>query len=550
MTPFEDRTWIERQVANLYGIKGDSGYVDPSGVSGFYFNSAAPSLFDEVGESYEDNIKRGYFVVNTGNRTFDAIATVAMNEMGVDNAYKAFLNAREGNYASAFKEAAFAVGELATVAFPVGRAAVLGARAARGLPAAVRGAFSPAKARYNWQTGASTVTSPGGVGTRVGQTARNIPSQVASDFQRFGMAGPVVSGGRAVRGAARTLLPKGRRLRRILPIAGLASLAGLAMGRDPAAAQAVAAATSDPESRTAGLQDIEPVGESVAGAGVQARTDAEAINRQYNNILRELQGMYQLSETEEERERLRFLLADMEAQRDAGLQAISEGYAQTVAAIQQRAEISRTETGERSQRFGQELEGYADRTAQRMMLQNIEQQQQFRGLGSGSQTPINEWVGMMSAMAPLQQQYTQRMGDITSEGIDWMGDTVSAQGQAQAADLQRLAAATRSAGIMGHQRQVSDRIQRDTEALRAAQLQVMQQQAAAQSSGQNAVSPFDRSASIEEYALGRLGPGYIEQWLRDTGQSSLTPGELERIRILNQMALGQEAPEAAQTPVR
>jgi hypothetical protein len=102
---------------------------------------------------------------------------------------------------------------------------------------------------------------------------------------------------------------------------------------------------------------------------------------------------------------------------------------------------------------------------------------------------------------------------------------------------------------MSHQRQIGDRVQRDTEALRAAQLQVMQQQAAAQAAGQGGLVPFDRLRAIEDWASSGMGPGYVEEAFRSTGQASLTEGERNIIDIINQRYLAQQMPNAAGTPV-
>jgi hypothetical protein len=498
----------------------------------------------------------GYLRFNTGRPTMDAIATVVLNNVGIDNLLRGKSGVTRGDWGAYFRNVPLGTIEALSAAAGIGAIGKMGVRA-----------LSKTAARG---TGLPTMTSPvlgiplqGPTQPTVVRGIQNAPaavrgwgSNVAQNVaSRWDPAKPISSVARGtaagIRGIARNVRSYPGRYG--LAAVGAGALASAFAGTPRQTATevgaAAASATATPPNEPRTIRDITPTGDPITDAGNAARDDVAGINRQYNNILRELQSMYQLSETDEERERLRFMLADIEAQRDAGLQAISEGYAQTVAIIRQRGETTRERGQEQGRQFGSELEGYADRTAQRMMLQNLEQQQQFRGLGSGSRNPVNEWVGLMSAMAPLQQQYTQRMGDITAEGIDWMADTTSAQGQAQLADLQRLAAATRSAGIMGHQRQVADRIQRDSEALRAATLQTLMQQAnAAQSVGSSSLQPFDRLRAIEDWAASGMGPGYIEQSFRNTGQSSLTPGEQAMIEILNERYLGTDLANAAKTP--
>jgi hypothetical protein len=528
--PYDVRNPFVRLADSWYGQHTGRGQN-----ADVFFGNAIGGWRPEMGSVVGDPTNAvGYFRFNTGNPTRDAIASVAANELGIDNFVKAVQAAEGGRYAEAFKEILFSAGEMAFYGALPARAALRGARSTSAAGRAFRQIPTTPTAQ-------GFAVGSGGAGTTA--ATAGVPAQ-----SRAARLGAAIRSARSQTG----IRPRSRAGRIGMIAGGLATagIVGNAMLRGTPRADAAtsAAATATPEDTPRTIRDITPSGDPITDAGNAARNDVAAINRQYNNILRELQSMYQLSETDEERERLRFMLADIEAQRDAGLQAISEGYAQTVTAIRERGDITRQRTQEQAQRFSGELEGYADRTAQRMMLQNLEQQQQFRGLGSGSASPVNEWVGLMSAMAPLQQQYTQRMGDITAEGIDWMADTTSAQGQAQQADLQRLAAATRSAGIMGHQRQVADRIQRDSEALRAATLQTMMQQANANQVGLQGVDPLDRARSIESYALQGWGAGDIQQWLNETGQSGLTPGERERIRIRNERYI-QEASKGTNNPL-
>jgi hypothetical protein len=151
-------------------------------------------------------------------------------------------------------------------------------------------------------------------------------------------------------------------------------------------------------------------------------------------------------------------------------------------------------------------------------------------------------------MAPAQQLYTQRMGDISREGMEWLANTVGAQGQAQGADLQRLAGATRSGAIANQQAQVSDRINRERELQRAAILQTMQQQAGALQSAQQfnaslsgqGVNNRDVTAYIEEMLLGNdtlLSADDVQQGLYARDYGEMTPAQrayAERLRLSGQ----------------
>lgn len=567
MVPDDNRNFWQRVADAEYGRaldRGENPNVFFGGIGGW--QSGAASRFDPTSEI-------GYFRFNTGNPTRDAIFSLAANELGVDNFVRAVNNLDQGDYWGAARETVLAASSLLVFgALPVvgfltkghraykiaqaTRAAnVPGLAVARGGPSVFTSALSPA-ARATGQFGFSTPinitqTAAPSLATRLGR---------AVGATRLPAIPPAAANAGLLSRAARAARVVGRRFGAPLALLGTPAWLLSASRSEPAptAAEARAAAgqpTAGSQAERPGLVPPDSISSVSANAANEARVNIAGINRQYNNILRELQGMYQLSETDEERERLRFMLADIEAQRDAGLQAVSEGYAQTVSQIQEQARISEERTAERSQRYSAELEASADRAAQRMMLQNLQQQQQFRGLGSGSQAPVNEWVGLMSAIAPAQRLYTQRMGDISREGMEWLAQTVGAQGQAQGADLQRLAAATRSGAIARQQAEVSDRINRERELQRAAILDTLQRQASAVQSanqfnaslGSQAPSPADITSYIEEMMIGGEGlltADDIQQGLYARGYGQMTPAQqayADRLRIAGQ-STNQPAP--------
>lgn len=531
----------------------------------------------------------GYIRFNTGRPTMDAIASVVLNNVGMDNLLRAKSGVTRGDWGAYFRnvpigtvEALLAVSGAGLLANTMKKAVTRSVvRVAGGTPLPpVAGTpytiggrtYVPQVPAYGPTPVTTAAAGPRGI-TQVPAAVRGWTSNVAQNVaSRFNAQQPIrstISSGLAgIRGIARNVRAYPGRYGLVAFGAGILGSAIAGTPRETASATAARMGVPDEpttETPTApSFNFVPPSGDggAAAAAAESARINVAAINRQYDNILRELQDAYQLSETDEERERIRFMLADIEAQRDAGLQAISEGYAQTVAAIQERATISRDATAQRSRQFGAELEGYADRTAQRMILQNLQQQQQFRGLGSGSQDPVNEWVGLMSAMAPLQEQYTQRTGDITAEGIDWLGETVGAQGQAQQADLQRLAAATRSAALMQHQAQVANRIERERQMQRDAMMQVMMQQAGAVQSAEQFNAQLAAQLAGQQFGMGEISslafgdplegglPGLSPEGVATFIGRQLTPQELSMAQARYQQGLtarGQQAVTTAST---
>ena len=264
-----------------------------------------------------------------------------------------------------------------------------------------------------------------------------------------------------------------------------------------------------------------------------------AIQQQYNNVLRDLRSMYNKSETDLEKEQIRRILADIEAQRDAGLTAIRDGYASTSAGMRTQAEGVRADALTRGQEFGGRISGVGSDLEQRLIDQQALSAQDNRGLGVGAANidPTNEWVNLINTIAPMQQNYTQGMGELAASGVDWLANTVDAQGRAQQGDLQRLAAATRSGAQISHDRRVGDRVQRETELERQALQSIMMASLSAQqSANQFNAGMADRDAqlaaaqqeeakreqqsiamTIVELASSGRDPAWIQRYLTNLG---------------------------------
>jgi len=550
--------FLTSYAAYAYGSDAD-GKIILDG-KGPIWESESGAVWVESAVAFDTENPAGYWMVNTGNPTRDAIATIAMNELGADNFKRAADNFGDGNYISAAREALFGVAELGlslqrrlasgrmTQNQPGGflnraRTALFG-----GQYVDPSGPVGPTRTIFR---NGQRIQRPGGP---IMQTRPNAFAAVAQRYKQHGLikglvGGTVRSTARAVRSGLRAGFPKGKAAGRLGLLAYPATILGLGLSRmlgdeEPAA--------PTPEERAIQADDVfANVNNDIANATASAQRDTAGIQQQYNNIFRELQKMYNLSETEEEKERLRFMLADIEAQRDAGLQAISEGYSKTVGDIQARAVKTRAETAERAGRYGAELQANRDQSLQRMIDQQAAQVAGARGLGSAAgQSPENEWVQLMSQYPGIQQRYTQRMGDISAEGIDWLADTTAAQGLAQQADLQRLAASTRSGVIARQQQQVSNRINAEREALRDAYLRLGM--AGASASQQN-VTPLIDDLALREQIAALGGVNYSDRAIRNYFEPivgrQLTPSELAVGAYEREQYLARQAAAAAGQPV-
>jgi hypothetical protein len=252
-----------------------------------------------------------------------------------------------------------------------------------------------------------------------------------------------------------------------------------------------------------GSADYSAYEESLRNAGNAASVNLSGLQQQYDQVIDELKSQYQLAETDEEKERIRYIVADVEAQREAGEKAIGEIYATKIQEIQKTAAMSREETGRSAQAAGdvwrqgsQDLRQGAQASRDELVAQN-------RGLGIGgpSASGADPFVNLMSGMAPVSQNYAQRIGDIGAQAIDFMGATAQGQQGAQQADLQRLALATSSAARTQHASEIAQRI--------AAERLAMNQQIAALRSQQmgDISSGRELNAQLANAAADRRAAG-------------------------------------------
>lgn len=291
-----------------------------------------------------------------------------------------------------------------------------------------------------------------------------------------------------------------------------------------------------------GLPASADYSDELQSAGNQAGVNIASLNAQYDKVISELSQQFALADTDEEKERIRNIVADIEAQREAGQQAIGDIYSRKVQEIQQTALASRQGTAQSAQsagdvfrQAGQNIGQFAGESRDAMVAAN-------RGLGAGQGAMGSDpWQNMMAGMAPVAQNYAQRIGDIGSQGIDFIGATTQGQEGAQQADLQRLALATSSSAQTQHASEVANRIANERLALAQMTAQLRAQQLGDVSSGQmfNAQlaaqreaerSPWGRGtdAIMDAFNMGESMPkGYTwERFVQDhQRQYGVAPGQ-------------------------
>ncbi len=258
-----------------------------------------------------------------------------------------------------------------------------------------------------------------------------------------------------------------------------------------------------------GSADYSAYEESLRNAGNAASVNLSGLQQQYDQVIDELKSQYQLAETEEEKERIRYIVADVEAQREAGEKAIGEIYATKIQEIQKTAAMSREETGRSAQAAGDVWRQGAQDLRQGAQTSRDELVAQNRGLGIGAPgaSGADPFVNLMSGMAPVSQNYAQRIGDIGAQAIDFMGATAQGQEGAQQADLRRLAVATSSAARTQHASEVAQRIATERLAMNQQIAALRSQQMGDISSGRELNAQLaDSAANRRDARSGDLPP--------------------------------------------
>jgi len=193
----------------------------------------------------------------------------------------------------------------------------------------------------------------------------------------------------------------------------------------------------------------------------QLNTNLAAIGAGFDQAARQIKQLYSLSETEEEKELLRFQLADLEAQVKAGEEAVRSLFAEKTANLQLMARQSREQGAQSAQEVGAL---YSDAGTNLQALQEARrtaQTERNRGLGIGTSSLDAEYSGLLQTMAPIAQASAQQISDIGSQGLDFLGGLSESMGAARQGELQSLNAARNATIRESYMQQVLDRINSD-----------------------------------------------------------------------------------------
>ena len=202
-------------------------------------------------------------------------------------------------------------------------------------------------------------------------------------------------------------------------------------------------------------------GSSWAELMEQQRRAAEAARRrlegEYATRRDELRSQYQLSETDEERAQLAFLMAELDAATERADQAIVAGYANAVQNIQGLGGRAGTAADIEAQTVQDLFLNAAQRYAG--MVGDVQQQTGLQaGLAGTAFGPAEDFMGLLSADAAREAALTQRLGGIVSQEMTDAERRMAFQQASQQADLQRESAASGAQTRADQQAAVAARI--------------------------------------------------------------------------------------------
>lgn len=193
----------------------------------------------------------------------------------------------------------------------------------------------------------------------------------------------------------------------------------------------------------------------------ELQQNLDAIGASYNKTLNEIKKLYNLSETEEEKELLRFQLADLEAQVKSGQEAVQNLYGEKTANLQLMAARSRQEGAKSAEGMGSVYSGAATDLEALQEARRAAQVEEYRGLGIGAVPLDADYSGLLRTLAPVAQTSAQTIADIGAQGLDYLGGLSESMGAARVGELQSLGAARDASIRQAYMQQVLERINDD-----------------------------------------------------------------------------------------
>lgn len=254
-------------------------------------------------------------------------------------------------------------------------------------------------------------------------------------------------------------------------------------------------------------------------------------------------GLFNLSETGEEARMLEREMADIEARRVAGDEALRTGWGNVQSANSAAAEKARSMASSAGMAAAS-IWSDAAQQARNIAAQQAQAVGAFEGragIGVSPDAGVADWAGFMESQAPADRALAERRQEILGSDLDWMAGMAGSQAEAYAGDLQRQAGIMSFERAREHNLRVQDRIAQERMTL--AQMEMQAQATNASLAAQrDQFDPFEQANNMVGAAAVMGSPDLLAQQLGITREQA-------QVAIDNFLS-GTTATVAASNPVR
>jgi hypothetical protein len=254
-------------------------------------------------------------------------------------------------------------------------------------------------------------------------------------------------------------------------------------------------------------------------------------------------GLFNLSETGEEARMLEREMADIEARRAAGDEALRTGWGNVQSANTAAAEKARSMAASAGMAAAS-IWSDAAQQARNIAAQRAQAAGAFEGRAGIDVSPdagVADWAGFMESQAPAERALAERRQEILGSDLDWMSGMAGSQAEAYAGDLQRQAGIMSFERAREHNLRVQDRIAQERMTL--AQMEMQAQATNASLAAQRAqFDPFEQVNNMVGAAAVMGSPDLLAQQLGITREQAQA--------AIDNFLSGTTATVAAATPPR
>jgi hypothetical protein len=232
-------------------------------------------------------------------------------------------------------------------------------------------------------------------------------------------------------------------------------------------------------------------------------------------------GLFNLSETGEEARMLEREMADIEARRAAGDEALRTGWGNVQSANTAAAEKARSMAASAGM-AASSIWSDAAQQARNIAAQRAQAAGAFEGRAGIDVSPdagVADWAGFMESQAPAERALAERRQEILGSDLDWMAGMAGSQAEAYAGDLQRQAGIMSFERAREHNLRVQDRIAQERMTL--AQMEMQAQATNASLAAQRAqFDPFEQVNNMVGAAAVMGSPDLLAQQLGITREQA------------------------------